>query len=286
MHLQRLKTAASSSGALTILAVCAALVRTAAAAPASDPLEGIWVSETRFGPALQGELTLRRTRDGWHATIGGLEAGAPASAAGVYIAFPDDKGVFRGGLTSDGQAVEGFWRQPTGATQDRRDPGGSGQSFVTPVVLRAASSDTWQGAVRPLEDRFTLYLRIFRNAEGALVGAFRNPELNLRGGASHFRVTSEDDNSVVFTARPYDTEVRHTAELLKDPERLGSGGPTSASSSSCGARRIRRRSSCRDRPVSRDTSTSALRRRATGGRPRVRARWGSMRRSSRASCSA
>ncbi len=203
-----------------ILGACAALAGTAAAAPAIDPLEGLWVSETRFGPELQGELTIRRTGEGWRATIGGFEAGAPASDAGLYIAFPEDKGVFRGAPMSDGQAIEGFWQQPRGATKERPDPGGTGQSFVTPIILRATGPDTWQGHVQPLEDRFTLYLRIFRNAEGALVGAFRNPELNLRGGASQFRVTTQDAGSIVFTARPDNTEVRHTAELLKEPERL------------------------------------------------------------------
>jgi len=207
------------------LRVCTVFTVLGVSAPASpaepaDPLEGIWVSETRFGPELQGELTIQRTAEGWRAAIGGLQAGAPASDAGVYIAFPDDKGVFRGALASDGQTLEGFWRQPRGATRDRPDPGGSGQSFVTPLVLRATGADTWQGVVQPLEDRFTLYLRIFRNADGALTAAFRNPELNRRGGASHFRVNSEDDDTVVFTARPDHTEVRHTAELLADPARL------------------------------------------------------------------
>lgn len=207
---------------LRVCTVFTVLAMSAPAAPAesADALEGLWVSETRFGPALQGELTTRRTAEGWRAAIGGFEAGAPASRAGVYIAFPDDKGVFRGAVTSDSQAIEGFWQQPRGATQDRRDPGGSGQSFVTPVVLRATAADTWQGNVQPLEDRFTLYLRIFRSADGALTAAFRNPELNLRGGASHFRVAAAAHDSVVFTARPDATEVRHIAELLKDPERL------------------------------------------------------------------
>jgi CubicO group peptidase (beta-lactamase class C family) len=190
-----------------------------AAAAASDPLEGLWVSETRFGPALQGELTLARTDQGWRATIADAEATAPVSGNSVRIAFPDERGAFRGELAADGASIEGYWQQPSGATDDRRNPGGSGQSFVTPVVLHAGGADTWRGTVQPLEDRFTLYLRIFRNADGALVAAFRNPELNSRGGASQFHVAREED-SVVFTARPSDTGIRLTAKRLTDPDRL------------------------------------------------------------------
>jgi CubicO group peptidase (beta-lactamase class C family) len=199
-----------------ILAVCAALIGAPAVAADTDPLEGLWVSETRFGPVLQGELTIQRTGDGWRATIGGVEATAPASESDVRIPFPEGKGGFRGRLGFDGQAIEGFWRQPGGATSDRRNAGGSGQSFVTPVILRPAGPDTWQGTVQPLDDRFTLYLRIFRNAEGVLTGAFRNPELNLRGGAPQFRINTSDAGAIVFSSG----EIRHTAEVLKDPERL------------------------------------------------------------------
>jgi CubicO group peptidase (beta-lactamase class C family) len=52
-----------------------------------------------------------------------------------------------------------------------------------------------------MRDTFTLYLRIFRDADGALIGAFRNPEMNFRAGAAQFHVT-QMRGTVSFTADP------------------------------------------------------------------------------------
>ena len=73
--------------------------------------------------------------------------------------------------------------------------------------------------MRPLDERFTLYLKIYRAADGSLAGAFRNPEINSNGGASLFRVTQEGDQ-VFLTARRGDKEIRHTATLVHAPDRL------------------------------------------------------------------
>jgi CubicO group peptidase (beta-lactamase class C family) len=75
--------------------------------------------------------------------------------------------------------------------------------------------------VRPLDRRFTLYLKIFRNAEGTLVAAFRNPEMNSTGGTTQYRVMREGD-SVVFSAGPDPAKpvIRFNATLANSPERL------------------------------------------------------------------
>jgi CubicO group peptidase (beta-lactamase class C family) len=88
------------------------------------------------------------------------------------------------------------------------------QEMASPLVLRRAAEGAWRGTVRPLDHRFTLYLRIFRGPDGALTAAFRNPEYNLRGGASQFRVRLDGD-SVRFTVRPDTTqpEIRQAAAL-------------------------------------------------------------------------
>ena len=85
------------------------------------------------------------------------------------------------------------------------------QRFASPLTLRRAGA-AWRGEVVPLRDSFTLYLRIFRDEEGVLMGAFRNPEYNARGGASRFPVTRDGD-AVTFLIRAEDTEVRHDATL-------------------------------------------------------------------------
>jgi len=190
-------------------------------ATAVNPLLGIWSSATRFGPTLQGELTVAAEGPSWRATLSGAEARFRATRNHVRFSFPRSLGQFRGVLTDDGSAIEGFWLRPSGETAARRSPSGSGQPFATPIVLGSAGPKVWRGTLRPLEDRFTLYLKIFHDAEGALVGAFRNPDLNSIGGASHFRLTREGD-SVRFSARrdPADPEIRLDAALLRRPDRL------------------------------------------------------------------
>jgi hypothetical protein len=125
----------------------------------------------------------------------------------IRFAFPGNAGGFRGVLATDGRTIAGFWLQPAGDTKDRQDPGGSSQAFASPLVLKRAGESAWRGTVQPLEDRFTLYLRIFRGGGGSLLGAFRNPE---------------QGDSVTFAARPNpaEPEVRMNATLVVAPERL------------------------------------------------------------------
>src|SRR5712691_5392480 len=96
---------------------------------AFDPLIGIWASETTFGPALQGELTVAREGPTWRATLSGTESIFHVAGNSVRFAFPGNLGQFRGELTENGRAIKGFWLQPSGDTADRRDPGGSGSPF-------------------------------------------------------------------------------------------------------------------------------------------------------------
>jgi len=39
-------------------------------------------------------------------------------------------------------------------------------------------------------------LKVLRDDQGALVGAFRNPEFNSNGGAALFRVLHEGDSAI------------------------------------------------------------------------------------------
>lgn len=206
---------------LGIAAACAALLNAPAAAQALtdsvDALEGMWVSETVYSAALSGELIVRRVGDAWQASIAGVYAKSAVDGGAVRLAF-GAHGRFRGALARSG-TIDGFWLRPSGETEDRADPGGSGQPFATPLVLRRVARNEWRGEVAPLDDRFTLYLSIFRDEQGALSAAFRNPEMNARGGASRFEVTREGD-AVRFLARFDGGEIRHDGVVLRDPERL------------------------------------------------------------------
>jgi CubicO group peptidase (beta-lactamase class C family) len=202
----------------------------AAPSPAEDPLVGLWAAEATFGSALRGNLTL--TRDGlqWRATLGNAGTTFARDGNSIRFAFPGNLGGFRGALDPGERAVTGFWLQPPGGPQDPRDPGGSGQAFASPLVLRRVGRNAWRGTVEPLEDRFTLYLKIFRDPSGALLAAFRNPDQNSIGGTTQFRVIREGESDTVeFRAGrdPAQPEIHHTATLLRSPDRFRIAWPDS-----------------------------------------------------------
>jgi hypothetical protein len=174
----------------------------------AQSLEGFWASENRYGPAQRGELTVMRDTSGWRAAIGGAETRFAVSGNDVRFTFENGAG-FRG--TIENNAIDGFWIQPVARISE--------QSFASAVTLRRAGPNTWRGTVTPVDDTFTLYLKIFRNEDGVLVGAFRNPENNSNGGAMQFRVTQEGE-AVRFTAGRDAEQIRVEAKLLQSPERL------------------------------------------------------------------
>ena len=181
----------------------------------TDPLIGIWASETMF-PSIRGQLSVTRDAMGWRAQISSSEKRFQPNGDSVRFSLPGNLGQFRGAFTPDRRAIRGFWIQFGGTTVEPgpQDPGGLAYPFASPLTLRLTQRDTWRGEVVPLEDRFSLYLSIWRRSDSVLVGVFRNPELNQRGGWSRFRVTTSGD-SVILTAPP-DTSsphVRHAAKF-------------------------------------------------------------------------
>lgn len=202
---------------LLVAAVCAHAEEPSSPAN-DDSLIGIWSYETAFGSLLKGELTVVRAGPGWRARIGGAEIQFKSPVERMQFAFPGDGGQFRGALTEAG--IRGFWIRP-GVTADPRYPGGSTQPYATPLVLAPAGPDTWRGTVRPLANPFTLYLSTFRNDQGALVGAFRNPEHHSYGPAMQYLVTQEAD-LVRFTAGTDPAAPEYTLEAtrMSAPDRL------------------------------------------------------------------
>ncbi len=195
---------------LAALTLVFALSSPACAQPPAS-LEGLWVSESRFAAAQPGTLRIVREGRRGRAMLGDAEAVFDFREGRIAFALPG-RGRFRGALT-DG-AIRGFWTQPA-RTSDPSRP------FASSVVLSAAGRNRWQGALRPLEDSFTLYLRIFREPDGALAGAFRNPDRNSRGGASGFRVARQgDDLRLTAGSDPANPEVSLAGRILAAPDRL------------------------------------------------------------------
>lgn len=187
------------------LVVCATFPMTA---QMSDALMGLWSSESHFGPQLHGELRIVRKGTQWTATLAG--ATTAFSARGDQIRFAFGKhGEFRGRIDASG--ITGFWLQPQGVTAAAPSSSGASQAFASPVVLRRTASGVWRGNIHPLEERFTLYLKIFANPDGSMIGAFRNPEQGSNGGAMQFKV-ARDGDVVLFSGG----ETRLAAKLVGD----------------------------------------------------------------------
>lgn len=203
--------------ALTLLLIAAAPAAAQTRQPA-DQLIGLWAYEGDFGPSLRGPLSVKRAGRAWNASIAGLNVPAAVSGRDIRFAFAE-RGGFRGRVSSNNRIIEGFWLQPTGETADRRDPGGSGQPFATPMTLKRVGGNVWQGVVTPLDDRFTLYLKIFRDDANAVMGSFRNPQLNSNGGASRFAV-ERDGNAIRFGVKFDGGEIKHDATFVPNSDRI------------------------------------------------------------------
>jgi len=171
-----------------------------------DSLIGMWGTELFLGPYLRGPITIANDGKSWRAIVSSYEAKFEPKGDSVRFSFAGELGEFRGAFNPDRNAIEGWWIQPAGTKEDGpHDPGGLSQPFATRLVLTRAQPNVWRGNIVPVDDTFTLYLQIFRGSNGALTGAFRNPELNLRGGSGQFSVALYND-SIVFSARPDSSE--------------------------------------------------------------------------------
>lgn len=203
-------------GSLRFLAFTLLFASTEAPTQPADELVGIWRGTADHGPKLHGRLVVRKFRQGFVASMANHQTAFSGRGNELRLAFGHD-GSFRGRI--DKNSISGFWIQPGRYVDNKGEPRDSTQLFATPVHLSRTGPGIWTGDVLPLPDRFTLWLSIFRGADGALTAAFRNPELNSTGGASRFSVDREGDR-LRFSIKRDATESIQEAELLHGPERI------------------------------------------------------------------
>ena len=191
----------------------------ASGAQPAGSLTGLWGTQLSFTPGLAGMLEISRRENIWSATLAGKAGAVQRSGDRINVTFQKNGGSFNGRVVIERHAIEGFWIQPAGAS-DPRDPYGSNQPLASPLVLTASGAQKWHGAVKPMPDTFTLFLKIFPSPDGTLLAAFRNPQANSNGGASQFRVTTEM-RAVHFSA-PVQGQPRVTidATMQVNPDRL------------------------------------------------------------------
>lgn len=171
-----------------------------AKSPAGTPasaLVGLWEAKKRFGPDVSGDLTIVRRNGEWRAEIAGRVVPAQVAAGTVSFTLPGGEGSFRGIMTDGGKNIRGHWRQPRTIA--------SGLAYLTPVELVASSSGLWRGDVRPLDDSFSLYLRITANPDGTLGVFMRNPERNI-GNAANLRHVERKGDTITLFGRPDDAQ--------------------------------------------------------------------------------
>ena len=159
---------------------------------------GLWSYHTSYATGLKGELVLTRHGSRWHATLAGVAADATQAGGTIRIDFPNQGGAFRGTLDPDG--LHGFWIRRA-VTEDPSFATGESLAYAGPLRLTATGPGRWRATVVPLEDTFTLYLKIFRDADGSLKAAFRNPEMNSHGPAMQLAATQTGD-ALQFSAQP------------------------------------------------------------------------------------
>ncbi len=161
----------------------------------ADSLIGLWTYRTATLPGLRGPMSVSRRGETWRASLGGRQASASGDGSDLRFSFQDDGGQFRGRLVPSGREIRGFWVQPVKGFGDLRQP------YALPLTLNAEGGGAWQGQVRPLASSLTLYLKVFRDTDGAVVAALRNPEVNFNGGRTQFLV-SLNGGSIQLATRP------------------------------------------------------------------------------------
>ncbi|MEA2165950.1 MAG: hypothetical protein QOK37_4077 [Thermoanaerobaculia bacterium] len=134
----------------------------------SPSLSGLWAARLDFGPHVRGTLDIDRDGPEWRASIAGRTAAVKMSEGSVSFALPNDEGSFRGTMRAD--RITGHWIQPRGSE--------TGSLFATPVTLTKRGASRWRGAVAPVDDHMTFYLRMDVHPDGSLGAFFRNPERN------------------------------------------------------------------------------------------------------------
>lgn len=151
-------------------------------------LEGLWAARLRFGPDIRGSLRVEHQPAGWRAEIAGLDANASLEKDLFTFALPNGAGSFRGHFDKSRQRISGHWIQLPTAN--------SGGRYASPVTLeRVGKSERWEGVVDPLDDQFTMYLKVDAAPDGSMRAFIKNPERNQ--GYFMRIATLERDGAVV-----------------------------------------------------------------------------------------
>lgn len=159
----------------------------------ADALAGLWQAKKRFGPDIRGELTLVRDGTVLRAEIAGRHAVATLDGNALTFSLANGEGSFRGTMIEGGKRIRGHWLQQRMVT--------SGMAYLTPVDLVSQGDGLWRGDVRPLDDNFTLYLKIDADRDGSARVFLRNPDRNIGRFVDLQHITRDGEN-VTLLGKP------------------------------------------------------------------------------------
>jgi len=156
---------------IALICLSAAVLRAEEVPASARELVGLWGARRSFGPEIRGPVTLEKRGRQWRAEVAGRSVDARVDGGEISFEVAGRRGSFRGRLSTEHGRIQGHWTQPP-ITH-------SGLAYTSPVVLEPIGRNRWQGEVVPLDDEFTLFLRLDVKDDGT-VGAFlRNPERNI-----------------------------------------------------------------------------------------------------------
>lgn len=188
--------------ALLVAAPVAAQQSVPSAPGTAADLAGLWSAKLRYGPDIRGTLIIQHQANVWRADVAGYSV--PVRVDGDQVAFtlPSEQGDFRGQLSSNRKAIDGFWLQSRMVT--------NGGRVNSPCRLdRAGSGDLWRGVVEPLDDEFTMYLKVEPLPDGTVRAFLKNPERNI-GWLRRVYFLERDGKTVRLLGAPDDQGKKET----------------------------------------------------------------------------
>jgi CubicO group peptidase (beta-lactamase class C family) len=158
---------------VALLALAGVPAQSQAQVDAAPPsLEGLWLAEKRFGPAVRGEVVVDRRGGTWRASVAGQVAVAHVSGDSATFTIPGG-GRFTGVVVPRRRAIVGTWIQRSSNTG-------------TPLTLSSCGAECYRGQIEGMEDELTFFLKVTRRPDGTLGAFLRNPERNF--GTINLRV--------------------------------------------------------------------------------------------------
>jgi CubicO group peptidase (beta-lactamase class C family) len=201
------------SAVVLVLFLVSPVVRVSSAQSNSvQELAGLWKAKKRFGPDARGSLIIQKDGATYRADMMGRRMAVRMDKAELTFDLPDNRGTFRGKL--EARNILGHWFRPETLVNASRL---NAPVSASPVLLKPDGPDRWSGNVAPLQDEFTLYLKVEKRPDGSVGVLLRNPERDLGNLIGAERLTRDGNVVKLIGKRPGQKEDRELSTGTYDP---------------------------------------------------------------------